>query len=225
MKILIVEDERTLAKSIASFLTHEKHICEVASTFEQGSDRINLYQYDCILLDIGLPDGNGLELLKMLKTANKTDGVIIISAKDSLDDRLTGLNFGADDYLLKPFHLSELNARIHAVMRRRNFDGNPVIIFDVIEINSSSRQVSVKGDEVILTAKEYDLLLYFLANKSRVVSKNSIAEHLWGDVMDQADSFNFLYSHIKNLRKKLMDKGAPDYIHTVYGIGYNFKKP
>jgi DNA-binding response OmpR family regulator len=225
MKILIVEDESALAKSIESYLTREKHICEVAFTFEQGSDKINMYQYDCILLDIGLPDGDGLALLKMLKTARKSDGVIIISAKDSLDDRITGLNFGADDYLLKPFHLSELNARIQAVMRRRNFDGNPNIAFDVINIDSSARRVMVREQEVTLTTKEYDLLLYFIANKNRVVSKNSIAEHLWGDNMDQADSFNFLYSHIKNLRKKLMDKGAADYVHTVYGIGYNFKTP
>jgi DNA-binding response OmpR family regulator len=225
MKILIVEDESALAKSIESYLTREKHICEVAFTFEEGSNKINVYEYDCILLDIGLPDGDGLALLKMLKAARKTEGVIIISAKDSLDDRITGLNFGADDYLLKPFHLSELNARIQAVMRRRNFDGNPNIAFDVINIDSSARRVTVKEQEVALTTKEYDLLLYFIANKNRVVSKNSIAEHLWGDNMDQADSFNFLYSHIKNLRKKLMDKGAADYVHTVYGIGYNFKTP
>lgn len=225
MKILIIEDEPTLAKSIESYLTREKHICEIAATFELGSEKIGLYQYDCILLDIGLPDGDGLTLLKMLKASKKSDGVIIISAKDSLDDRITGLTLGADDYLLKPFHLPELNARIQAVMRRRNFDGNTNITFDVIEVNPSARQVMVKGQEVTLTTKEYDLLLYFIANKNRVVSKNSIAEHLWGDNMDQADSFNFLYSHIKNLRKKLMDKGAADYVNTVYGIGYNFKTP
>jgi len=225
MKILIVEDETELAQGMASYLTHEKNVCEIAPSFKQGYEKINLYDYDCILLDIGLPDGDGLELLKMLKAKKKTDGVIIISAKDSLDDRINGLNFGADDYLLKPFHLPELNARIHAIMRRRSFDGNPLIAFDVITIDSSARVVTVKNQEVVLTMKEYDLLLYFMANKNRVVSKNSIAEHLWGDNMDQADSFNFLYSHIKNLRKKLMDKGAPDYIQTVYGIGYNFKTP
>jgi DNA-binding response OmpR family regulator len=225
MKILIVEDESELAQSIQTYLTREKYICEVASTFRQGYEKINLYQYDCILLDIGLPDGDGLQLLKALKANKKMDGVIIISAKDSLDDRINGLNIGADDYLLKPFHLPELNARIQAVMRRRNFDGNPNISFDIITIDSSARKVTSSGGEVVLTTKEYDLLLYFIANKNRVVSKNAIAEHLWGDNMDQADSYNFLYSHVKNLRKKLMEKGAPDYIHTVYGIGYNFKTP
>lgn len=223
MKILIIEDEVALAQGMESYLIQEKHICEIAPDFKQAYEKINLYEYDCILLDIGLPDGDGLELLKMLKAKKKTEGIIIISAKDSLDDRITGLNFGADDYLLKPFHLPELNARIQAVMRRRNFDGNPLITFDMITVDSAARTVTVNGQEVVLTMKEYDLLLYFIANKNRVVSKNSIAEHLWGDNMDQADSFNFLYSHIKNLRKKLMDRGAPDYIQTVYGIGYNFK--
>jgi DNA-binding response OmpR family regulator len=225
MKILIIEDEPALAKSIVTYLTQEKHICELAVNFEQASEKIKMYQYDCILLDIGLPDGNGLDLLKMLKADKKSDGIIIISAKDSLDDRITGLNFGADDYLPKPFHLPELNARLQAVLRRRNFDGNTNITFDVIEIDPSGRRVLVNGQEVALTTKEYDLLLYFISNKNRVVSKNSIAEHLWGDNIDQTDSFNFLYSHVKNLRKKLMDKGAPDYVQTVYGVGYNFKRP
>jgi DNA-binding response OmpR family regulator len=170
-----------------------------------------------------LPGGNGLDIIKQLKTNNSKAGIIIISAKNSLDDKIVGLDLGADDYLPKPFHLSELNARIKALIRRRNFDGNKAIIVNEITITAEERKVSVKGQEVSLTTKEYELLLFFISNKNRVLSKNSIAEHLWGDDIDQIDNHDFIYTHLKNLRKKLSEKDCEDYIQTVYGIGYSFK--
>jgi len=222
MKILIVEDERALYESIFTYFTGEGNICEHAADFETASAKIELYTYDCILLDLGLPGGEGLDLLLQLKKSNKKDGVLIISARHSLDDRLRGLDLGADDYLVKPFHLSELKARVSAIVRRKNFDGDNVIRFNEIKVDVSTMTISVNENMPNLTRKEFDLLVYLLSNKTKVVTKNAMAEHLWGDEIDLSDDFDFIYTHVKNLKKKLAEAGAKDYIKSVYGIGYKF---
>jgi DNA-binding response OmpR family regulator len=223
MKILVIEDEAELRRSIKEYLHNEGYLVESAKDFNEASQKAGVYDYDCVLVDITLPKGNGLDIIKQLKKAGAGAGVIIISAKNSLDDKIAGLDLGADDYLTKPFHLPELNARIKSVLRRKKFDGNDKVIINEIHIETEQRLVKVKNEEVILTAKEYDLLLYFISNKNRVLSKNAIAEHLWGDNADQVDGHDFIYTHIKNLRKKLIEKGCADYLQTIYGIGYNFK--
>lgn len=220
MKILIVEDEKALSESIYSYLTSHEYSCEIAADYAAAIDKIEYNEYDCILLDINLPDGNGLKILEQLKTDKKTDGVLIISAKNSLDDKIKGLNLGADDYLSKPFHLSEMNARIAAIIRRKNFDGSSIIQFYNLSIDTQSKMVTVENNPVELTKKEYELLLYFISNKKKLISKDAIAEHLWGN--DMGGNFDFIYTHIKNLRKKLMDAGDADYIKSVYGMGYKF---
>ena len=223
MKILLIEDEPDLRKAIKLFLHNEGHTIESADDYVKALEKINNYSYDCILVDVNLPKGNGLDIVKQLKVSNSKAGIIIISAKNSLDDKIEGLDIGADDYLPKPFHLSELNARIKSLIRRRNFDGNKNIVLNEISINPENRSVSVNNEEVMLTSKEYDLLLYFISNKNRVLSKANIAEHLVGDHADQINNHDFIYTHLKNLRKKLIEKGCADYVQTIYGIGYNFK--
>ena len=223
MKILLIEDEPDLRKSIKQYLHQEGYVVESASDFHTASEKVHEYQYDCILVDITLPKGSGLDIIKQLKKNNSKAGIIIISAKNSSDDKIVGLDLGADDYLAKPFNLAELNSRIKALIRRRNFDGNQTIVVNEITITPNERKVQVNNEEVNLTAKEYDLLLFFISNKNRVVSKNSIAEHLWGDDSDQMDSHDFIYVHLRNLSKKLAEKGCEDYVKTIYGIGYNFK--
>ena len=223
MKILIVEDERELVKSIVQYLRQESYICEVAYTAKDAEEKISVHDYDCILLDITLPDGNGLAILESLKKAGKLEGVIIISAKNSIDDKIKGLNLGADDYLPKPFHLSELGARVSAVIRRKRFEGNNTVTFHEITVDLLGKTVTVNGKVVDLTRKEYDLLLFVVSNKNRVVTKNAIAEHLSGDDADAFDNFDFIYAHMKNLKKKLMEANCPDYIKTVYGLGYKFE--
>lgn len=220
MKILIVEDEKALSESIAEYLSKQEYHCDVAANFHDAIDKIEYSEYDCILLDITLPDGDGLKILEQLKADKKTDGVLIISAKNSLDDKIKGLNLGADDYLPKPFHLSEMNARIAAIIRRKKFDGSSIIQFYNLIIDTQSKMVTVENNPVELTKKEYELLLYFVSNKKRLISKEAIAEHLWGN--DMGGNFDFIYTHIKNLRKKLMDAGDADYIKSVYGMGYKF---
>jgi DNA-binding response OmpR family regulator len=222
MKVLIIEDEQELSDSITEYLAGEKFVCEVAATFDTAMEKISLYDYTCIILDINLPGGSGLDILKELKRNNKTDGVLIVSAKNSLDDRVYGLKAGADDYLSKPFYLPELSARVAAITRRKNFDGNNIITFDELQLNLLDKTAIVNGKVIDLTRKEYDLLLYFISNKNKVISKSAIAEHLWGDDMDIADNYDFIYSHIKNLRKKLLASGCPDYIKSIYGMGYKF---
>lgn len=222
MKILIIEDEKALLDSILSYFIGEGNICESASNYQIALEKIALYNYDCILLDLSLPDGEGLTLLSTLKKMKKKDGVLIISARHSLDSKLEGLDLGADDYLVKPFHLSELKARVTAIIRRKNFDGDNVITFNEITVDVLSMNVTVKGKRVILTKKEFDLLVYFLDNKEKVVTKNAIAEHLWGDAMDITDDFDFIYTHVKNLRRKLLEAGSQDYVRSLYGIGYKF---
>ena len=224
MKILIIEDEEGLRESIEEYFTGDGNVCETASTYQTALSKINLYRYDCILLDITLPDGNGMNILKSLKEHNHPDGVLVISAKNSLDDRLDGLNLGADDYLVKPFHLSELKARVSAIIRRKTFNGSNLLLFNEITIDLLAKEVKVGKSPVKFTRKEYALLLYFLANKGKVVSKNAIAEHLWGDGIDMANNFDFIYSHIKNIRKKLMEAGSGDYIQAAYGMGYKFSE-
>jgi DNA-binding response OmpR family regulator len=222
MKILIIEDEKELARAIAGYLQKENHIPQVVHTYDEAIEKINLYKYDCILVDIGLPDGTGLEIISELKKNKSNTGIIIISARNSLGDKIAGLDTGADDYLTKPFHLGELNARIKSVIRRRSFGGENEILFNEIRILPEKMEIFVNKKPIILTRKEFDLLIYFLSNKDRVLTKEAIAEHLWGDEMDLADSFDFIYTHIKNLRKKILEKGARDYIRTIYGIGYKF---
>ncbi len=220
MKILIVEDEIDLVTSLLAFSEKENYQAEVAYTLTEAAERIALYEYDCILLDINLPDGNGLQLLEDLKKVNKSDGVIIISARNSLDDKIKGLNLGADDYLTKPFHFSELNARIQAVIRRKKFDAPHTLMFSNIEVDLASRAVSIGQQSVNLTKKEFDILQHLIANKNRVVSKTSLAEYIWGDRVDSADSFDFLFVHIKNLKKKLKQAAAAAEIKNIYGVGY-----
>lgn len=223
MKILIVEDEKDLSNSITTYMRQENFVCEPVMNFEDALEKLNLYSYDVVVLDITLPDGSGLELLKILKEKRSRTGVIIISARNALDDKVSGLMLGADDYLTKPFHLSELNARIKSLIRRKSFEGNNEIVFNELRIDLELLTVHVNNQLINLTKKEYDLLHFLLSNKNRVISKESIAEHLYGDNIDLVDSFDFLYSHIKNLRKKIIEKGGQDYIRTIYGIGYKFE--
>jgi DNA-binding response OmpR family regulator len=222
MKLLIIEDERGLRESIERYFTEEGIVCESCSTLEAAINKISIYQYDCILLDIGLPDGEGFTLLEHLKSTGKNEGVLIISASNALENKIKGLNLGADDYLAKPFHLAELKARVAAIFRRKAFHTNNILRYDEISINLPAREVEVSSIPIVLTRKEYDMLLYFIANKGKVISKNAIAEHLWGDEIDLIDSFNFIYTHIKNIRKKLMDTAQKDYIKSIYGVGYKF---
>jgi DNA-binding response OmpR family regulator len=222
MKILLVEDNPDLAETVAHYLRQEGYICESAPDYKTADDKIGVYHYDIIVLDITLPDGNGLDLLQKLKRQQADVGVLIVSAKNALDDKLTGLNLGADDYLTKPFHLAELNARIQSLLRRRRFNGSNEIVLDDIRVNTTTSQVWAQGEEVILTKKEYELLLYFIANRNRILNKESIAEHLWGDNIDMADSFDFIYTHIKNLRKKVLLNGSRNQIRSLYGMGYKF---
>jgi len=220
MKLLIVEDEKELAASMVSYLKNENYTCEVAFNFKQALDKIETSDYECIALDITLPGGSGMELLKELKNNKKTDGVIIISAKNSIDDRINGLRLGADDYLVKPFHLSELAARINAIIRRKMYKGNNVIRFNEIFIDTLAKEVRVKEEPVELTRKEYELLVYFLSNQRKVISKNALISHLWSQEMGTGESADIIYTHIKNLRKKLHEKGCGDYIKSLYGMGY-----
>jgi len=220
MKLLLVEDEVELAKSIRSYLQNGDTICEWVTNARDAIDKLAAYDYDIVLLDIMLPDGNGLDVLREIKVSNNETGVLIISARHSLHDKVEGLELGADDYLTKPFHLSELNARLKAIYRRRKYQGNTRIKYEDIEINSDTRDVFVNGSLLELTVKEYELLLYFIANKNRVLTKHNIAEHLWGDNVDFLDSFDFVYQHIKNLRKKISAAGGTDFIKTIYGLGY-----
>ncbi|MCB0609681.1 MAG: response regulator transcription factor [Lewinellaceae bacterium] len=224
MKLLIVEDEQELADNVSSYLSREGTVCETAYSFQEAEDRLLSFEYDIVLLDIMLPDGNGLNILKVLKQIRPETGVLIISAKNALDDKVNGLELGADDYLTKPFHLPELNARLNAIYRRRKFQGQKTIEFQDIVINPETHDVTVCDKPLVLTLKEYELLLFFVTNKNRVLTKQSIAEHLWGDNVDFLDSFDFVYQHIKNLRKKITAEGGADNIKTIYGLGYKLSE-
>ena len=223
MKILIVEDEIELLDSMTSYLKNEDFICESASSFFDAEDKIISFGYDIIILDITLPDGSGLDLLELIKNQSSKTGVLIVSAKDSLDDKLKGLDLGADDYITKPFHLAELNSRVNSLIRRRNFDGDDTNIqFNEISLDPKSKSVTVNGKHMELTKKEYNLLLYFVTNKNKVLTKESIAEHLWRDNIEMADSYDFIYTHMGNLRKKIKKLEGSDYLQTMYGLGYKF---
>lgn len=222
MKLLIVEDEITLLEEIKNFLEKEDYLCETAANFNDADEKLAVYHYDVALIDITLPGGNGLHLIENLKRQNADTGIIIISARNSLDDKLTGLDLGADDYITKPFHLTELNARVKAVLRRRKFDGSTRIDFNEIELLPDQGIAEVNGKNLELTKKEFEMLLFFISNKNRLLTRESIAEHLWGDNIDLANNFDFIYTHINNLRKKIVKNGGIDYIKTVYGIGYKF---
>jgi len=203
MKLLIVEDNFQLADDLSRFLTENGFIVEIADTLEDAKEKVGLYQYELIILDIGLPDGSGLDIIKLMKDKNSDAGILIVTAKNAIEDKVKGLELGADDYITKPFHKAELNARIRSIIRRKKFNGSNIIIINKIQIDLNSMSVTIDDKELDLTRKEYDLLLYFIYNKNRVLTKESIAEHLWGDNIDQADNFDFIYNHIKNLRKKL----------------------
>jgi DNA-binding response OmpR family regulator len=224
MKILIVEDEIELIDSMATYLENEDFICEKATNFFDAEDKLISFNYDVVILDITLPDGTGIDLLKTIKKRDSSVGVLIVSAKNSLDDKLEGLDLGADDYITKPFHLAELNSRVKSLIRRQKFDGNDSIVFNEIEINPTSKEVTINNRLIELTRKEYNLLLYFISNKNKVVTKESIAEHLWGDEIEMADSYDFIYTHLGNLRKKIKKYGANDYVKTMYGLGYKFSE-
>lgn len=223
MKILIIEDERDLSISIAEYLRGENYLCEFAATYAEAMDKVESFEYDCILLDLMLPGGDGMKILEELKSQNKQDGVIIISAKNAIEDKIKGLQIGADDYLTKPFHLSELAARIYSLIRRRKFSNANVIEQNEMKIDLQAKSVFVNRESLPLTKKEFDLLLYFVSNKNRVISKSALAEHLSGDLADMMDSYDFIYAHIKNLKKKLTEAGYGGYLKTMYGTGYKWE--
>ena len=225
MKILIIEDEIALAQSMQQYLEQDGCVCELAHCYADGITKSGIYDYDCVLVDITLPGGNGLDIIREIKQAQSKSGIIVISAKNSLDDKITGLETGADDYMTKPFHLSELNARIKALVRRKHHDGEALIVYDEITINPVLRAVKVANVEITLTRSEYELLVYLISNKNRIVSRESLAEHLIGEEADHLDDFKFIYSHVKNLRKKIIDAGGVDYIKAIYGIGYKLTAP
>ncbi|MCF6351270.1 MAG: response regulator transcription factor [Flavobacteriaceae bacterium] len=222
MKVLIVEDELELLDTIVAYLSNENYICEKATTFFEAEDKLLSFKYDIVVLDITLPDGSGIDLLKIIKSNSPETGVLILSAKNSLDDKLSGLNLGADDYITKPFHLAELNSRINSLIRRQKFDGNEIITFNEFVINTTSKTVKIHDKSINLTKKEYNLLLFFIANKNKVLTKEGIAEHLWGDAIEMADSYDFVYTHMGNLRRKIKKNNGIDYLKTMYGLGYKF---
>jgi len=222
VKLLIIEDDRSLCTAINDYLKMEGHICEVAQNYRQAINKAADNVYDCIILDIGLPDGNGLDIIRELKANKSTDGILILSARSSLDDKLTGLKIGADDYLTKPFHFAEMSARINSIYRRNKLLGLNVISFNEIKVNTSDNQAYVNDTLLNLTRKEYDLLVFFVTNRNRIITKESIVEHLWGDEVILTDSFDFVYTHVKNLRKKIVKAGGKNYIKCIYGFGYKF---
>ena len=220
MKILIIEDEPSLREIMQRYLEKERYIVEIAGTVSDAIQKVSDYDYDCILLDIMLPDGDGLSFLQQLKTMRKQENIIIISAKDSLEDKITGLNLGADDYLAKPFHLAELTARVASVIRRNLHEGEIFIELGNVKIVLDKFEVYINGVFLDLNRKEYDILNYFISRPNRLVNKTVLAEAVWGDNIDQADNFDFIYAQIKNLRKKLKESGSNLEIKSVYGFGY-----
>lgn len=223
MKVLIIEDEAELAASMNSYLSAQLYLCEMAADYSQALEKISNYNYDCILLDLMLPGGNGMKILELLKTQNKEDGVIIISAKNSLEDKINGLRIGADDYLAKPFHLPELAARIFSVIRRRNFNNSNIVQQGNLKVDLLAKTVHAGEVPVPLTKKEFELLVFFIGNKNKVISKSALAEHLSGDLADMLDNHDFIYAHIKNLKKKLTEAGSGNYLKTLYGNGYKWE--
>jgi DNA-binding response OmpR family regulator len=224
MQILIVEDEVSLMESMVSYLEMEGFRCEQANTYHAGLCSLDKHDYICMLIDLNLPDGDGLELVKLARQNHHNSGIIIISARNTLDERVKGLGVGADDYLIKPFHLSELVARIHSVVRRTRTQGQEILQFGAIRVMPEEKQCFVDEQPVELTRKEMDLLLYLMSNRNRVITKESIADYLWGEYGGGYGSYDFVYTHLKNLRRKLVEAGSPDYIHNMYGVGYKFSQ-
>lgn len=222
MKLLIIEDERELSDSIVAYLSSENYLCEQAFTCDEAKEKVELYDYDCVLLDLMLPGGNGLDILRNIRNKNNPVGVIIVSAKDSLEDKVRGLEIGADNYLAKPFHLPELSMRIYAIIRRKEFSANNVLQSNGITINLLSKTVHINNKTVLLTRTEYELLLFLIGYKNKVISKGAMAEHLSGDMADMLDNHDFVYTHIKNLKAKLAEAGCKDCIKNVYGTGYKW---
>ena len=220
MKILLVEDEKELRDTVKAYLEREKFVVECAEDYPAAMSKINDYDYDCVLLDIMLPGGSGLSLLAHLKRMRKQESVIIISAKDSIDDKVEGLDLGADDYLAKPFHLAELNARVKSLLRRKKAGGDTSIVLGNLTLTPDTHKVAVDGKDIALNRKEFDLLYYFMSNPNRLINRTALAESVWGDHIDQADSLDFIYSQVKNLRKKMKAAGAQAEIKAVYGFGY-----
>jgi DNA-binding response OmpR family regulator len=224
MKILVIEDEKELSNSICQYLTIDNFYCEAVFDFEKAIKKIRLNDYSCIVLDICLPNGSGLDILKELKASNKEDGVLIISAKNSLDDKIVGLHLGADDYLVKPFYLAELGARVHAIIRRKSFSGKNQIMIGPLTLDVKSKTLKNKDRIIELTHKEFDLLSFFISNKNKVITKDAIVEHLWGNNnIYMVTNYDFIYTHVKNVRRKLMSEGCSDFIKVVYGMGYRFE--
>lgn len=222
MKILVVEDEQELLDLMLRYMKREGYLCEHATTFKDGYKKINNHKYDCAVIDLNLPGGDGLTLVEILRKEMPNTATIIISARNTLNDRINGLEVGADDYMTKPFNLSELNARVKAILRRKTNQISNELIFKDLLIDLDERSVVAKGNTIKLTKKEFDILVYLARNKNRVVTKDSIAEYLWGDYMDDTFSYDFIYAHVKNLRKKLVQNDCEDYLQTVYGVGYKF---
>jgi DNA-binding response OmpR family regulator len=222
MKLLLVEDNIYLANDMRYFLVNNGFVVEHVVTLQEGIDKVNIYDYDLVIIDIGLPDGSGLDLIKQMKSKKINSGILIVTAKNAIEDKVRGLDLGADDYITKPFHKSELNARIWSILRRKKFNNSNIITINELKIDVLAAQAFVHEEPITLTRKEYDLLLYFMYNQNKVLTKESIAEHLWGDQIDQADTFDFIYNHIKNLRKKIINAGGKDYIKSMYGMGYKF---
>lgn len=220
MKILIIEDELALLQTVEDFLKSENFLTETAHDFHAGLEKALTYDYDCILLDIMLPGGSGLDILMALKEQHKKQPVLILSAKDSVEDKVLGLEIGADDYLAKPFHLAELLARVKSIIRRNARDGEKLLQYKNVTVDPDNRQVMVDGKEMILNRKEYDLFYYFILRPNKLMEKTSLIESVWGDSSDQADSLDFIYSQIKNIRKKLKEAQADMDLQAVYGVGY-----
>ncbi|ABG60767.1 response regulator transcription factor [Cytophaga hutchinsonii] len=220
MKILVIEDEVSMQEIVQETLEKELYVVESATTYQSALDKIISFDYDCILLDIMLPDGSGFDILKELKRLDKASNVIIISAKNSIEDKVAGLNLGADDYLIKPFHIAELTARVKSVLRRKTLKGKNELEINNVKIQFEDRVAFINNEPIALNRKEFDVLAYFMVNKNRLINKTSLAEHVWGDFTDESDDFEFIYSQIKNLRKKLKDQQAAIEIQAVYGIGY-----
>ncbi|MEE1232040.1 MAG: response regulator transcription factor [Phocaeicola sp.] len=224
MKVLVIEDDRDLCEIAVRSLEKERYVVAWASDYYEAMQKLEDYEYDCILLDIMLPGGNGLDLLKYLRELKKDTAVIILSAKDSLEDKIAGLDLGADDYLPKPYHLAELHARIKSVVRRHQRNSIQTVSYGNVEINPDRFEVQIAGSPVSLNRKEYDILYYFLTRPNRLVNKETLAEAVWGDHIDQVDNFDFMYAQVKNLRRHLKQYGASVELKAVYGFGYKLSE-
>lgn len=224
MKLLLIEDNQELVEDVLDYLRERNYVLEVANSLQQAREKFMIYEYDLAILDLGLPDGDGMQLVNEIKSQQPHMAILILTATHSLEYKLKGLCQGADDYLTKPFHKAELNARIQSILRRKISNGNKILQVNEIKIDLMARQVTVQNDPIKLTRKEYDLLIYLIDNEERLLTRESIAEHLWGDYIDHSDNFDFIYNHIKNLRRKLLNAGGHDYIKSVYGLGYKFQR-